>query len=145
MTQTHKVFILDDMKWMADSIAESVRSVDRDAMIVPARNVPEAIRQLDGHRSEFLYGIVDLHLSDNPQDPQGETFLEWLNDAGWLQQVRVLVFSSYKEERLDKLPRSITNFVIRKHRTARFRENDATIRGFVETVLGRPMGAGTPR
>jgi response regulator of citrate/malate metabolism len=141
----HKVFILDDIKPMAESIEASIRSEDRDATVVTSQNVHEAKQRLDGHCSEFRYGVVDLHLGNNlSQDGHGEAFLEWLSGAGWLQRVRVLVVS-HDEDRLRKLPRGIFEYVTIKKRTASNRENSLMIRQFVREVLSQPMEAGTPR
>lgn len=142
---SHKVFILDDDDFWADSIQESIVSMDRDAIFVTAKNVDDAKKKLDGHCSEFLYGVVDLHLGNNlPQDHHGEAFLKWLNDAGWLQRVSVLVFS-HDQKRLQNLSRDISKIVTVEKRTASDDDNDQHIRWFVEKVLGQRAGTGIRR
>jgi hypothetical protein len=132
---SHKVIILDDEGYMAQAIQWSVESADRDAQCITAHSVEEAKQKLDGHLSEFLYALVDLHMGNRmPRAQQGEAFLEWLSDTGGLQRIAVLVLSSY-ESRLSNLPGRILRHVQTRTRTASDAEEDLAIRRFVEKAI----------
>lgn len=140
---THKAFILDDDEDMAVAIEQSIRSEDRDVTVVSTRNARDAKDRLDGHCSEYLYGIVDLHLSNDPsRNLHGEAFLDWLDSSGWLQRVSVLVVSSY-QDRLDSLPRNVAKYVTVKKKSASYADNSRMIRQFIEKVLAQPRAERT--
>ena len=131
---SHKVLILEDRPRYRELTLGMARSADRDAIADEAATVAAAKNFVQEHPDDIAYVIVDLLLSESPDESSegGKDFVLWLLKRKAGPRYPILVLSSFVEMIRDVSSHKDVSIV---RRTTDVSEMKAKVREFVSSAL----------